>query len=234
MNVNNDNYKIKIEKGLGITHALKKLIEDIPNSIISDGKISSTEWNVTLDKLIEINEKRKSEGKESIFTGGTDKTKAGWKNSFIVQTDQEIIFTKDEIEELFETMGVTINNPVDPKDEEQDLEQVETEQDLEIDSDEQNDSSKVDLPKLENDSSKVDLPEFENDSTLVKPPVLEEDTLKIEVPLVDPDSAKIDLQPDSATSVMPVIEDEQDPVVVADEVEEFGDNYVGVKLVQLP
>ena len=76
-------YKIIIEKNKGITHALKKLIEKMPNSIISDGKITLSEWNATMDKLIELNEKRKSEGKESIFTGGTDKTRNGWHNSFL-------------------------------------------------------------------------------------------------------------------------------------------------------
>ena len=102
-------FKIKIKKGEGITYALKRLVEEMPNSIISDDKFTVSEWNATMDKLIELNEKRKAEGKESIFTGGTDKTRNGWNNSFIVHPDQEIVFSESEINELFTAMGVTIS-----------------------------------------------------------------------------------------------------------------------------
>lgn len=65
--------KITIKKKEGITHALKHLAESIPNSVISDGKITLKEWNSTMDKLVEINEERLRNGKKSIFTGGTDR-----------------------------------------------------------------------------------------------------------------------------------------------------------------
>ena len=84
-------YKIIIDKNKGITHALKKLIEQMPNSIISDEKITASEWDATLDKLVELNEKRKSEGNVSIFTGGTDLTSKDWHNNFVVHSKQEII-----------------------------------------------------------------------------------------------------------------------------------------------
>ncbi len=99
--------KVVIEKNQGITQALMKLVQTNPNSVISDDKITLSEWNATMDKLAEINEKRKSENKESIFTGKTDKTKAGWHNSFIVQPNQEINFTAEEMAQLYTAMGVT-------------------------------------------------------------------------------------------------------------------------------
>ena len=105
-------YRIKItEEGMGLTQALKKFIEENPNSILEDddGKITLKEWNATMDKLIAINEKRLAEDKESIFTGGTDKTKAGWQNSFIVHKDAEIVFSEAEMVELFGAMGLKLN-----------------------------------------------------------------------------------------------------------------------------
>ncbi len=99
--------KLVIQKDLGITHALEKLVENNKDALISDGKITTAEWNATMDKLAEINEKRKSEGKESIFTGKTDKSKSGWRTSFIVQKEQEIEFTKQEMNEIYLAMGVS-------------------------------------------------------------------------------------------------------------------------------
>ena len=101
--------KIVIEKNQGLTQALKKQVESNPNSVLSDGKITVAEWDKTMDKLAELNEKRKQEGKASIFRGETDKTKAGWHTSFLVDEGQQIEFTAEEMKELYEAMGVTIN-----------------------------------------------------------------------------------------------------------------------------
>ena len=100
-------FRIKIEQGLGITHALKKLVEETPDAIISDNNFTVKEWNDTMDKLVEINQQRIANGQESIFEGNTDKTKDGWKNSFVVKTGQEIEFSKEEMDQLYDAMGVS-------------------------------------------------------------------------------------------------------------------------------
>ncbi len=108
--------KIKIQKNLGISHALKKLVED-QKMQLTDGKITASEWNAVLDKLVEIQQNRKAEGKTSIFGGGTDKTRAGWHSSFVVHPDQEIEFTADEIGSLYKAMGASFtkdSTPVEP------------------------------------------------------------------------------------------------------------------------
>ena len=117
---------IKIKKNKGITHALKDMVDKLveqKKAELTDGKITAQEWNAVLDKLVELQENRKAAGKASIFSGSTDKTQAGWHNSFVVHPDQEITFTAEETAEIYEAMGVVIkggsapvdpNNPVDP------------------------------------------------------------------------------------------------------------------------
>lgn len=105
--------KIQIKKNLGITHALKDLVEQ-QKMELSDGKITAKEWNAVLDKLIEIQQNRKANGQASIFGGGTDKTRNGWHNSFIVHPNQEIEFTADEIGQLYEAMGAKFTKDSKP------------------------------------------------------------------------------------------------------------------------
>ena len=110
--------KITIQKNMGLTQALKAHVLK-NNYTMSDGSISAKEWNKTIDVLENINEKRKKDGQTPIFTGGTDRSKAGWHTSFVVQPNQEIEFTKDEMKELYEAMGVSLD-----KSEAQDKRQV--------------------------------------------------------------------------------------------------------------
>lgn len=172
--------KITIEKTEGITHALKRLVESKPNSVLSDEKITLAEWNTTIDKLIEINEQRTKEGKKCIFTGGTDRK--DYKTSFVVHTNQEIEFTESEINQLYEAMGVTF-------------------------SEESQQKPTPEPPKSEtpapNDSTKTNPanPEDPADSTSVVKPVAPADTTKVEqkaqpapvqvkVPVKQPEKAK--------------------------------------------
>lgn len=83
---------------------MKKLVEE-QKMELSDGKITASEWNSVMDKLAEIQQNRKANGQASIFSGGTDKTRAGWQNSFVVHPGQEIEFTAEEISELYDAMG---------------------------------------------------------------------------------------------------------------------------------
>ena len=95
---------LRIQKGQGLTQALLAHAKR-ENMKMSDGNISAAEWNLTIDKLIEIQNKRKVEGKASIFTGGTDRR--DFKHSFVIHPNQEITFTKEEMTELYSTMGVS-------------------------------------------------------------------------------------------------------------------------------
>ena len=107
--VNNGQVKIQIQKGLGITHALKKLVEE-QQMELSGGKITASEWNSVMDKLAEIQENRKANGQASIFNGGTYKTKSGWQNSFVVHPNQEIEFNAEEISAVYEAMGAKFSS----------------------------------------------------------------------------------------------------------------------------
>ena len=112
---------IKIKKNYGITHALKDLVDEMiknKTAELTDGKITAKEWNAVMDKLIELQQNRKAEGKASIFTGGTDKTKAGWHNSFVVHPNQQIEFTAEETAQLYEAMGVKLTGTQAEKPEE--------------------------------------------------------------------------------------------------------------------
>lgn len=103
-----ENTTIIIKKNKGITHALRDLVKKNPNSILSDGKITAKEWNAVLDTLIDINNSRKSNNQKPIFTGGTDKSRAGWHSSFVVHPNQKIEFTAEEMSALYSAMGVTL------------------------------------------------------------------------------------------------------------------------------
>ena len=109
--------KITIQKNMGLTQALKAHVLK-NNYTMSDGKITAAEWSKTLDVLENINQKRKENGSTPIFSGGTDRSKAGWHTSFVVQPNQEIEFTKEEMKELYEAMGVTLDEAKSSKESE--------------------------------------------------------------------------------------------------------------------
>jgi len=122
--------KITIQKNMGLTQALKAHILK-NNYTMSDGNISAKEWNKTIDVLENINEKRKKDGTTPIFTGGSDRSKAGWHTSFVVQPNQEIEFTKEEMKELYEAMGVSLDKS-EQKDKKQVNKKEETQSEKEI------------------------------------------------------------------------------------------------------
>ena len=105
------NTRIVISKPYGITHALKKLVEENPYATMSDGKITLSQWQKTLETLDKIQEERLKNNQAPIFRGGNDKTSNGWKTSYIVYPDQNIEFTQEEMTSLYQSMGVQINEP---------------------------------------------------------------------------------------------------------------------------
>lgn len=105
------NTKIVIVKDYGITHALKKLVEDNPNAVMTNGKISTEQWIHTMKALDAIQQKRLENNQSPIFSGGTDKSSDGWHTSYVVHPNQEIEFTPEEMTSLYNSMGVQINQP---------------------------------------------------------------------------------------------------------------------------
>lgn len=112
----NEKTTIVIKKNKGITHALRDYVKSNPNSVITDGKITPKEWSAALDALVEINNNRKSANKTPIFTGGTDKTRAGWHTSFVVHPEQKIEFTSEEMDSIYKALGVTFKEQAQPQD----------------------------------------------------------------------------------------------------------------------
>ena len=102
--------KIHIQKNKGITHALLSFVQS-QNMEMSDGSISKDEWLTTLNKLKEIQSKRADDKK--IYRGGEDTS--NYKENFLVD-EGDIEFTQEEMNELYQAMGVTISSkPVDKK-----------------------------------------------------------------------------------------------------------------------
>lgn len=163
-------FRIKIsEDGMGLTQALKKFIEQNPNSILSgDKKITCSEWNETIKKLIDINNKRTQGGGESIFEGGNDSN--DWQNNFVVHKGDEIVFSADEMGQLFQAMGLTINPNFNQT--------PQNKPDAPLEGNQPNDSTGradttiVELPKAKGDTLSVEPPKVEADTTENKKPVL--------------------------------------------------------------
>lgn len=101
-----EGFQIKIDKGQGLTQALKKYAQEqkeAGNAEISDGIFTKEEWSATIGKLKDIQAERQKNGETSIFTGGTGNN---WKKDMIVQ-EGEIEFSESEMKQLMGAMGVT-------------------------------------------------------------------------------------------------------------------------------
>lgn len=108
---------IQIQKNQGLTQALRAHVG-------KDAKISAQQWDRTIDTLIKINEDRKASGAQTIFTGGTDKSKAAYHTSFVVKPDQKIDFSQDEMKELYSAMGISLGETAKEVDKTEKLEEV--------------------------------------------------------------------------------------------------------------
>ncbi len=89
--------QITIQKGQGLTQALKKYAEKAGFSF-SGGSISKQEWQKTIKVLDQIQAERSKSNKGSIFGNGYE-----------VQTGQKIEFSESESKRLWDAMGV-LNN----------------------------------------------------------------------------------------------------------------------------
>ena len=101
--------KITIKKNQGITQALFDLVK---NENLSGGKIDAGEWKNALSVLNEIQANREKTGGANIYTGGAGND--GHKN-YIVQEGQQIEFTAEEIQKLYNALGVTLKDEKSPQ-----------------------------------------------------------------------------------------------------------------------
>lgn len=98
------NVSIVVSKHQGLTDALKDLARR-QKMEMSDGVITLREWDKTISKLEEINNRRKKAGKIPIYFGGSDKK--DYKHNYVVHENQKIEFSESEIKSLYEAMGVS-------------------------------------------------------------------------------------------------------------------------------
>ena len=101
--------QITIKKNQGITQALFDLVK---NENLSDGKIDATEWANALSVLNEIQANREKNGQADIFTGGAGNDS---HKNYVVQTGQQIEFTAEEIQKLYNALGVTLKDGKSPQ-----------------------------------------------------------------------------------------------------------------------
>ena len=100
----------------GITWELKNLIENNKNCKMSDGKITASEWDKTMDALADIDMERRRKNETPIFTCSCyDKSKDKYQENFIVQPGQKIEFTQSEMEQIYNAMGVELTNTQEKK-----------------------------------------------------------------------------------------------------------------------
>ena len=65
------------------------------------------DWNQVMNVFDEI-QKEKEADNESLFSGGTDKTKKGWGTSYTIKKDDKIQLTDGQLNKIYEAMGVDL------------------------------------------------------------------------------------------------------------------------------
>jgi len=99
----------------GITHMLE---EHVKSRIAQgdqlakecDSDIDEKEWKATIKVLKDINDKRSNSNEKLIFGGCDDVNTKDWQNCFVVKKNDTITFTKNEMDELYNAMGVKFEN----------------------------------------------------------------------------------------------------------------------------
>jgi len=83
-------------KKSGLTYELLNHVNKL-GLMLSEGSVNKSEWNQTMNVLYDINQERIAENKSSIFG-----------KNFSVRTGQKIDFTADEMDRIYNAMGVEI------------------------------------------------------------------------------------------------------------------------------
>ena len=71
------------------------------------------DWNKVMSVFDEIQKEEKAEG-QKLFSGGTDKTRAGWGSSYMIKAGDKISLSDEQMNKIYGAMGLTINKTKTP------------------------------------------------------------------------------------------------------------------------
>ena len=95
------NYEVK--KGdLGLTYIFLDKAKDLGYQ----GDKKKVNWNAVMSIFDKIQQEEIAE-REQLYSGGNDKTKAGWGNSYVIKAGDKISLSKSQLAEIYEAMGFT-------------------------------------------------------------------------------------------------------------------------------
>ena len=70
-------------------------------------------WNSVMTVFDEIQQEEKQEGQQ-LFHGGTDKSRAGWRTSYIIKEGDKISLSENQMNRIYEAMGVELGGATQP------------------------------------------------------------------------------------------------------------------------
>ncbi len=95
------NYEVK--KGdLGLTYIFLDKAKDLGYQ----GDKKKVNWNAVMSIFDKIQQEEKTQG-EQLYSGGNDKTKAGWGKSYVIKAGDKISLSESQLDEIYEAMGYT-------------------------------------------------------------------------------------------------------------------------------
>ena len=95
------NYEVK--KGdLGLTYIFLNKAKDLGYQ----GDNKKVNWNAVMSIFDKIQQEEKTQG-EQLYSGGNDKTRAGWGNSYVIKAGDKISLSESQLDEIYEAMGFT-------------------------------------------------------------------------------------------------------------------------------
>ena len=95
------NYEVK--KGdLGLTYIFLDKAKDLGYQ----GDKKKVKWNEVMSIFDKIQQEEIAE-REQLYSGGNDKTKAGWGNSYVIKAGDKISLSESQLDEIYEAMGFT-------------------------------------------------------------------------------------------------------------------------------
>ena len=71
------------------------------------------DWNSVMTVFDEIQQEERQEGQQ-LFHGGTDKTRAGWRTSYIIKEGDKISLSENQMNRIYEAMGVELRGAAQP------------------------------------------------------------------------------------------------------------------------
>ena len=66
------------------------------------------DWNKVMSVFDEIQKEEQAEG-QKLFSGGTDKTRAGWGKSYVIRQGDKISLSDEQMNKIFSAMGLDLS-----------------------------------------------------------------------------------------------------------------------------